>query len=695
MSGHPSALKVMAARLAANVRPAEPMALSRWLSENLVLVDGPVAGNLWSVAGAPYLVEIADCLSDDHPCNFVTVRKSQQSGASILALGWCLYVAAVEPANMLYAVPGIEALRDLNSGKLQPLIDAWHKKTKRQVILPQTARSGAGSTTFEKVFAGGRLYLGNANAVMDLSSKTIKKGVRDEYSKWTDIPGYGDPGNLFFGRFTAFRRFKTFKILDISTPEIDTGDESGETEGHCRIDRRFKASDRRFWHCLCPECGQLFVHQADNLVIDAEHPHRSAYRCDCGHHISEAERIVAIDNGAWIATREDGDHPGFHIDAFISKMMSYEAIAEDTIAAKTETAKKDLWNLVYGLPRKPSGDAPDHEKLMLRREEWLKCGHVPPRGLILTAAADVQMRGIWLEIIAHGVNRETWVVDARYLDGDTDNHRNPVFDELRRRTIDATFPDAFGGKRKLDALAVDSGYRSNQVYAWVRENQRQHPDTGQDLILAIKGTPGWGKPAVGTPTLVDIDLGGRKVKQGCKVWGVGTWPLKSDFYSFLRQEGVKSGAARDPDGYCHFGMWVDEVYFKQLTGDRLEQVKVQGRVAGQKWVQIKNNHFHDCRIYNLAMAEYLGISTITPEQWRALALRRGLPADATEITLFARPSVAAGSESANSAVASADDPPAAEPSSPPANASDDAPPAATAPVNDGWIGRNTGGWLNR
>jgi len=668
--------------MADGTRPAEPMPLSRWLSKNLVLVDGPAAGDLWSAAGAPYLAEIADCLSDDHPCNFVTVRKSQQSGASILALGWCLYVAAMEPANMLYAVPGIEALRDLNSGKLQPLIDAWQKHTGRTVILPQTARSGAGSTTFEKVFAGGRLYLGNANAVMDLSSKTIKKGVRDEYSKWTDIPGYGDPGNLFFGRFTAFRRFKTFKILDISTPELDTGDETGETEGHCRIDRRFKLSDRRFWHCRCPECRQLFVHSDDGLIVDEAHPHRSVYACDCGHHLTESERILAIDEGRWIPTFEDGDHPGFHIDAFVSKMMSYEAIAEDRLAAKTETARKDYTNLVLGLPFKPRGDAPDIEKLMLRREDWMVRGEIPPQGLILVAAADVQMRGIWLEIVAFGANRESWLVDARYLDGDTADHKGEVWESLRKHTIDCEFPDAFGGKRRLDAMAVDSGYRPNTVYAWVRQHQRAHPDTGYDLILATKGQPGWGKPAIGQPKLVDIDLGGRKVKQGAKVWSVGTWPLKADFYSCLRLDGIKSGAPVDPDGYCHFGAWVDEVYFKQLTGDRLEPVKVHGRVAGQRWAQIKDNHFHDCRIYNGAMAEYLGISQITPEQWQDLALRRGMPPELSAPTLFSR---------------TTDHRPAADiaDSPHPISSEVDQWPVDVEPRDSGWIGRDTSGWFNR
>jgi len=634
--GHPNALRLIAEALSKGIRPPEPMPFSRWLTKNIVLVDGPAAGDMWSVEGAPYLPEIADCLSDDHPCNLVTVRKSQQSGASILALAWCLYIADREPSNVLYGVPGIDSLRDLNSNKLQPLIDAWQKHIKRTVIIPQTSRSGAGSTTYEKRFSGGFLALGNANAVMDLSMKTVKKGVKDEVSKWQDIPGFGDPEKLFFGRFTAFRRTRNWKILEISTPEIDSGDEEGEAEGHCRIDRSFRQSDQRFWNCECPECRQLFVHSDDRFLVDAAHPHRSIYECQCGHHISEPERVLAVRAGKWIAQRpEVADHPGFHIDAFISMMMSYEAIAEDRLAAKTEPEKKLYHNLVLGLPYKFKGDAPDHVRLMERVEPHLKRGHVPPRGLILTAFADVQMRGIWLEVVAVAPNRETWCVDALYIDGDTSDWNGPAFRQLRRETIDREFPDAFGRMRRLDALGVDSGYRANVVYAWVRNNQRAHPDTGRDLVLATKGLKGWGRPAIGQPTLQDIDLDGKKIAQGAKLWGIGTWPLKVTMYADLRQ--VIPEPPNDPvppDGYCHFGPWCDEVYFKQLTGEQLEDIKFRGRVTSQRWVKTRENHFHDCRVGNLALADYLGISSTTPEQWAALASARGLPDELSKVDLF-------------------------------------------------------------
>jgi hypothetical protein len=289
---------------------------------------------------------IAECLSDDHPCNLVTVRKCQQSGASILALGWCLYVADREPANMLYGVPGIDALKALNNTKFQPLTDAFHKHVKRTVILPQMSRSGAGSTTYEKKFAGGFLALGNANSVMDFSMITVRKGVKDEVSKWQDIPGYGDPEKLFFGRFTAHRRVKDYKIFEISTPEVDSGLDDLDAAEAGPLPHRSIVSQERSAILALPLPGMRRVLCASfrNLRIDAKRRTAPVYECGCGHLITEAERVIAVRAGEWESilpeAQREGRHPGFHVDAFISLMMSYEAIAEDALSAKTETEKR-------------------------------------------------------------------------------------------------------------------------------------------------------------------------------------------------------------------------------------------------------------------------------------------------------------------------------------------------------------------
>ena len=125
-------------------------------------------------------------------------------------------------------------------------------------------------------------------------------------------------------------------------------------------------------------------------------------------------------------------------------------------------------------------------------------------------------------------------------------------------------------------------------------------------------------------------MAGSRVKQGAKLWAVGTWPIKGAFYADVRKLGIQAGQAGDPDGYCHFGMWLDVVYFRQITSEYLADEKIKGRIL-RRW-KIRpsetDNHFFDCRVYNMALAEYLGLSSHTADDWAALARVRGLP-DAT------------------------------------------------------------------
>lgn len=628
LPGHPNPARLVYQSLANGIRPPEALPFSQWLPRNLKLVDGPAAGELWRADGAPYLVEIADCLSDDDPCNLVTVRKSQQSGASILALGWCLYIADREPANVLYGCPGLDALREMNSAKLAPLIDAWHGQIKRTVVVPQTSRSGRGSTTYEKVYPGGRLFLANANSVMDLSGKTIKKGVKDELSKWETLDNGADPETLFFGRFTVFRRARNWKILEISTPEVDSGDELAEAEGHCRIDRSFRRSDQRFWNVPCPECGSFFVHAFERLQVDIEHPHRSAYDCPhCHHFISDAERIPAIRAGHWEPTIAGPDrHPGFHIDAFISPMMGYGDIAEDSLRAKSEIARKDFSNLVLGLPYQFRGDAPDHMRLMERRGAY-KPNFIPPGALLLCVGCDVQKRGIYAEVLAFAPDRQSWVVFVDYIDGATTDVTSGAFlglTELYHRL----WPDAYGNKWRPDEFGIDANYNTSAVFEWTR----RHPGT-----KALQGRDGWGRPALSVATDQDVDYQGRKIRGGAKLRGVGTWPLKSTFYAYLAQQPIAEGSSLIyPPGFCHFHEELDENYFKQITAEYLGEETYRGRKR-QRWIEHagRENHFLDCRIYNMALAEAY-FQSLTADDWANMAKERGIPADLRAADLFAQ-----------------------------------------------------------
>ena len=607
MNAHPGALRIVSRVLADSIRPVPPQPFPQWIGKNIVLVDGARKGEFWTPEDAPYLTEIAECLSQEHSCNLVTVRKSQQTGVSILAMAWMLYIAEMCPDNALYVAPGIDLLQDLNSGKLQPLIDTWQEKTGKRIV------DASGSTTYtKKIGQDTFIYLGNANTKKDLSGKTVRYGVKDEVSKWEFFTDGSDPETLFFGRFTAFRRQKNYKILELSTPELDSGDPLGEGPGHCRIDRSFRRSDQRFWHIQCAECGTQQVQVNNNLIIDRAHPHKTTMACvKCGHHISEMERVVAVRQGRYIPTLAGPDrHPGFHVDAFMSLMMSYEAIAEDRLSSegKGESGAKDYHNLVLALPYQMKGNAPDHVRLMERREAY-EPETIPAGGLLFVGGADVQSHGIYLELVAFGQDRQSWDVSAEYFPGATDNPTTgawKLLDEFAARE----FPDAYGVLRKLDALAVDAGYRTNQVLEWCRRRPNKY---------VIKGEPGRGRPAISQPQRKSVTKGGKRKRYGSTMsWPVGTWSLKAEFYGNLHKPGLAAGEPCDPPGYCHFHKELGEEFFQQITAEYFEQKLIRGKLYEEWKPRRVDNHWLDCRIYAMAMAEHLGLSRMTASDWARL-----------------------------------------------------------------------------
>ncbi len=188
---------------------------------------------------------------------------------------------------------------------------------------------------------------------------------------------------------------------------------------------------------------------------------------------------------------------------------------------------------------------------------------------MVTAAADVQGSGIWYEVLGWTRDAQSVVIDYGFFAGATDAPDAAAFEALRREVLDRSYIDAWGRPRHVDALGVDSGYRSHIVYSWVRANQRLHDETGLDKVFALKGVEGWGVPPVSQPSKVDINLAGRRIARGVNVWRVGTWPLKADVYSKLGRD--RGEGASFPPGYCHFGDWLDDVYFRQLTAETLSE----------------------------------------------------------------------------------------------------------------------------
>jgi phage terminase large subunit GpA-like protein len=96
---------------------------------------------------------------------------------------------------------------------------------------------------------------------------------------------------------------------------------------------------------------------------------------------------------------------------------------------------------------------------------------------------------------------------------------------------------------------------------------------------------------------------------------------------------VQGAALIYPPGFCHFGNFLDETYFKQITSEYLIDETKNGRTKKVWKERSRENHFLDCRVGNLAAA-YPYFTSFTPAAWADRARERGMPADLTTPDLF-------------------------------------------------------------
>jgi phage terminase large subunit GpA-like protein len=450
----------------------------------------------------------------------------------------------------------------------------------------------------------------------------VKKAFLDEVDEYEeDLNGQGDPLDMIEARQTDFLRSGTWKRAYISTPTV---------KGASNIEKRVAAGDQRRWTMTCPHCNDTdlrFDEESDNFKYNSAAPYEAHYIASCcGGVIEGWQKNAVYLTGRWVPTVKGG------YKSYIFGGLSAPAVPFDHVAAKLSSAASDpakqktVRNLVLGLLFDMKGDAPDHMLLMARREDY-RMGQIPPGALLITIAADVQMRGIYVEVLAHGADQQSWVMFADYLDGPTTNINDGAFvalTELYRRE----WPDAYGNRLRVDEFGIDAGYHTDAVYEWTR----RHPGT-----KALKGLDGWTRIALGIATDQDVNYGGRRIKGGAKLRGVGTWSLKSKFYEYVALQPIAEGSALIyPPGYCHFGQFLDEPYFKQITSEYLADEVHRGR-KHKVWTERPGyaaNHWLDCRIYNIALASPY-FSAFTADDWAERARERGIPADLRTPDLFA------------------------------------------------------------
>jgi len=590
-------------------RPPKRMTGTQWADEHFYLSPESAAepGKWKTIA---YQREPLNCMTDS-VTETVTWMKSARVGYTKLVGVTLGFFADNDPCPMTVVQPTIEDAEDYSKDEIATMIrDVPVLKRK---FKPSKAKDGD-NTIIKKSFPGGSLNLIGANSPRGFRRVSRRVMIFDEVDGYP--PSAGAEGDQIKLGIKRTELYWNRKIILGSTPT---------EERISRIAKSYEDGDQRRYFVPCPHCKEkqvLSFKRFDWNHTGVRDPWTAMYRCEhCEQLIDHKFKRWMIDNGEWRAAKPFKGHASFHL------WTGYSLAAKATwghIAFEFEEAQKngveDLKTFVMttlGETWKDKGEAPDWQTLFNRREPYAM-GTAPMGVRIITAGVDVQQNRLVYEIVGWGEGKETWSIDAVVLPGDTS--KPDVWNDLAT-ALDRPIKHESGQEMRIAMMAVDSGYNTQNVYAWCR----RYP---KNRVIAVKGkTSGALTTLVSAPTAVDVTIGGKKMAKGYQVWPAVVSIAKGELYGWLRQPQPDASVGElPPPGYAHFPEY-SENYFKELTAEELIQRKDKKGYTVHEWHVIPNreNHFLDCRIYARVAAAVFGIDRFKRTDWAFLATHLGVP----------------------------------------------------------------------
>jgi phage terminase large subunit GpA-like protein len=629
------AARVVARAAAEAFAPPPPPDITRWCEENITFDERSPMPGPFSILRFPFLREIHEVLSPEHPAREVTIRGSAQWGKTVSIVqpvlgAWHEHT----PLDSLVVHPTESAATEWVNNKWLPM----RRQAAGLLKVFGTGRGGDnkdGMFNQETLARNGSLKVASAGSPSDLTGTSRRLVICDDLAKY-EMTTKGDPESLAVSRASGF---EDAKILRVSTPLI---------KGTCRISRAFDRSDRRFYHVPCPHCGNFAPLTWENFRknLDPERLHAACFSCDvCGGVIQHADKERIVGLGKWVASNPNGDHPGFHLWRVYAPQRDWASVAveyaqvmgwtgltvqqateaeiRDTVEAETE---QTFWNDVLGLPFEQATKGPDWEALRDRVEkadpaEVLDRGIVPSCGVLLTAGVDFQNDRMEVTIAAFGPNLRRWVVDHIVI-------QQHIGDQEGRDALDgilkATWKTELGQRLPLDMMAVDEGAFTEDVESWAKRH-----DVARVIMVKGSSTPSG-------PILRPQQLrrqNGAPVKRQFRRWIANVSQLKADFYTWLAKD---DPAAR---GFVRFARGLGDEYYRQITSEIRVLKRATSGVMVSRWELSEPGRRNECldtMNYAEVAARKKGWTAKTEADWELMGLERGKTSEAPQADLFDR-----------------------------------------------------------
>lgn len=533
-----------------------------------------------------------------------------------------------DPAPMLFVGP--------TKSNVSTVIEPRFSEMLRQsASLDAKTLKGRKAKTLAKQIAGVLFRFAWAGSPTELASQPAHTVLLDEIDRMKAIPGEGDVVSISEARTATFIDGRlvigsspTEGTVDIERHPVTGIDHWKVAPGDAiasAIWSLWQEGTRFEWAIPCPHCHRFFVPRFQLLRWpEGSTPRRALLEarltCQrCGAEIEDADKFAMNAGGTFLAWGQDvvgydpaqagrpwhrqlgfGDENGevtgeveesdiqsFWVSGLCSPWVSFGQRAaawlravrsgdQDRVRAVLNTGFGELYAL--------RGDAPAWEDVRLGCSIEYAYGRVPQDAQLLFCTIDVQKNRLVYVVRAWGPSFESWLVEKGEIYGEGDTDKPDVWEKLDQfvlRTWDGM---------PLRACAVDSGFRTDQVYSWcLKYGAIAYATKGRDKPSKIFNSN-------------EISVNDRHKLQ---LWTIDDKHFKGWVQARFSWRPDQPGAWHTPQGE-----WPDqEDYYRQLVAE--QQLRLpSGRVM---WIGGHKAHdYLDCEAMQAFLAHVHGVANLRP-----------------------------------------------------------------------------------
>jgi len=593
------------------LRKRKKLPISKWAEQHRWVRISSREGQ-WQNSTTPYLAGIMDAAGLPFVRD-VTVCAAPQTGKTEMGYNCLASWIDQDPGPAMIVYADEQTAKDELNERIEPMVNDSPRLS--QYKTPAARDMSQQRLALQHMV----IHMAWATSVARLATKPKRYVIFDEVDKYpASLKKETDPISL------GVKRTRTYpddrKIIKISSPTWEAGP----------IWQSMNAAQRTFhYYVRCPDCSHMQVmvfgtkegrggvkwppDERDPATIETMR--LAWYQCEsCSAVWDDPRRDQAVYLGQWRCTQSGRklmdelqlsrpSRIGFHIPAWLSTFVSLSECAGAFLRGQaSKTLLRDFMN-AYAAEPWLEWEVERKEDTILALRDARPRGTVPQDAEIscLTAAIDTQDDGFWYEIRAWGVDHamESWQIREGFIpalwhkvDPESLKSRSwayhPAFDPIREIIFEKVYLDADGREYSVILAGIDAmGHKTSEVYDFCRAHRGKiFPIQGMRnrsnrpyKYSKLDTYPGTNRPIPGGLSLLQLDVNHYKDELS----------------------GRLQVAAMDP-GAWHLHAETTRDWAQQLCAEVLDEKSGRWECPPKR-----DNHGWDCSVYNLALADIIGV----------------------------------------------------------------------------------------